>query len=368
MRLLLQPETLHRSRGSRHPALLPRPSSHCYIFHVEHVKLVCFRDRCLVMNLGNRATHSFVQGLKAQLNLEGGGSETQLGSDSLMRLLYQKSIQDLDFEHIILEVALEHVVKKFRRHLQIIQPALEMLLQQIEQNPETSGLKRLLAIKKSVAEFEQNVEHVSKVTRNLLADDDDMRSLYLSQGDRQGQQEGVELLLGSYLADLEEIEADIKIFIDMIEDTDQFISAHLDSVRNEIIKLSLFTEVGGLIMGFGAVVSGIFGMNLDNRINEYPWAFLAVCGGIIFFMFFFLMGFVSKYYQLKTDTSSAQSFTLLKSFLGCVDYLEIEKSGFKEAVENITGLKITDKESEYLFKMVDTHRCCINSSKWQSAQ
>ena len=31
------------------------------------------------------------------------------------------------------------------------------------QNPETNGLKRLLAVKKSLAEFEQNVEHVMKV-------------------------------------------------------------------------------------------------------------------------------------------------------------------------------------------------------------
>ena len=41
--------------------------------------------------------------------------------------------QDLAFEHVILENALEKVVRKFRRHLQIIKPALEMLLQQIEQ-------------------------------------------------------------------------------------------------------------------------------------------------------------------------------------------------------------------------------------------
>ena len=86
-------------------------------------------------------------------------------------------------------------------------------------------------------------------------------------------QEEVELLLGSYSADLDEIETEIKIFIDMIEDTDQFISAHLDSVRNEIIKMSLFIEVGGLIMGFGAVVSGIFGMNLKNHVevNRKPF-------------------------------------------------------------------------------------------------
>ena len=79
----------------------------------------------------------------------------------------------------------------------------------------------------------------------MLADDEDMMSLSLTN---QNEKEDIELLLSSVAADLDEIETEIKIFIDMIEDTDQFISAHLDSVRNEIIKMSLFIEVGGLIM------------------------------------------------------------------------------------------------------------------------
>merc|ERR1719277_411521 len=121
-----------------------------------------------------------------------------------------------------------------------------------------------------------------------------MTSLYLSNSE-EGNHEDVELLLGSYSADLDEILTEIKIFIDMIEDTDQFISAHLDSVRNEIIKLSLFIEVGGLIMGFGAVVSGIFGMNLKNHVEEAPWAFLIVCTSIVVAMIIFFLGFTKKY-------------------------------------------------------------------------
>ena len=97
-----------------------------------------------------------------------------------------------------------------------------------------------------------------------MTDDEDMMSLSLTN---ENDKEDIELLLSSVAADLDEIETEIKIFIDMIEDTDQFISAHLDSVRNEIIKMSLFIEVGGLIMGFGAVVSGIFGMNLTNHVE-----------------------------------------------------------------------------------------------------
>ena len=91
----------------------------------------------------------------------------------------------------------------------------------------------------------------------------DLIDFYLTKPDRSAEDhEEIQQLFEAHLADLEDIVTETKIFNDMIEDTDQFISAHLDSVRNEIIKLSLFIEIGALIMASGAVVSGIFGMNL----------------------------------------------------------------------------------------------------------
>merc|ERR1719447_1412713 len=127
--------------------------------------------------------------------------------------------------------------------------------------------------------------------------------------------------------------------------------------------MSLFIEVGGLIMGVGAVVSGIFGMNLKNALEDHPYAFILVCVGPVVTMILLFAGFTTKYYQLKADTSSAQSFTLLKNFFAYVDDLEynvfnkeVAKTEFKETVEKITGLKISDKESEYLQKMVDVNR------------
>ena len=228
---------------------------------------------------------------------------------------------------------------------------------------ETNGLKRLLAVKKSLAEFEQNVELVRRTVWNILSDDEAMINLYLTNTDIQvGEQEEVELLLTSIVADLDEILTEIKILIDMIEDTDQFISAHLDSVRNEIIKMSLFIEIGALVMAVGAVVSGVFGMNLTNTLEENPYAFIIVCCGIIFTMLAMFAGFTTKYFQLKADTTSAQSFTLLKNFFTYVDDLEdnlfnkgLEKPEFKETVEKITGLKITELTS------------LIISSKWWTA-
>lgn len=347
----------------RHPALMPRPSSNCYILEMEHIKLICLTDKCIILNPDQKPTKAFINNLSEQLRCVS-RDYVKINGVASIRILYQKNAQDSCFELIVLEAALDHVVRKFGRHLQIIKPSVEMILQQIEANPETNGLKRLLAVKKSFAEFEQKVEHYAKILRNILADDEDMKSLHLSnEDDGANAHEDVELLLGSYSADLEEITTEIKIFIDMIEDTDQFISAHLDSVRNEIIKMSLFIEVGALVMGFGAVVSGIFGMNLTNFLEENSYAFLVVCVSIMIAMSIFFAGFTKKYYQLKADTTSAQSFSLLKNFFTYVDDLEyyifnkkIERAEFKNALEKITGLKVTEKELEYLFKMIDTNK------------
>ena len=90
--------------------------------------------------------------------------------------------------------------------------------------------------------------------------------------------EYIKLLLEAFLAELDEIDTDTKVFTDMIEDTDQFISAHLDSVRNEIIKLSLFIEIGALVMSSGAVVSSIFGMNLAVESDFTKLEFLFPLG------------------------------------------------------------------------------------------
>ena len=189
--------------------------------------------------------------------------------------------------------------------------------------------------------------------------------LYLTKPKADNEEhEEIKQLIEAHAADLEEIVTETKIFNDMIEDTDQFISAHLDSVRNEIIKLSLFIEVGALIMASGAVVSGIFGMNLLNKIEEHEYGFMLVCLGILLMMIGFFAGFYQKYCQLRADTSSAHSFTLLKNFFTYVDDLEyyvfnkktLTSKEFKDAIEKITKLKISDKEAEYLFTMFDANR------------
>ena len=116
---------------ARHPSLLPRwktffsfsmfwflersirPSSRCFLFEMEHIKLVCFSDKCLILNPDDKATQNFIYGLKMQFHcvvrshshvastiiffcqesLPVHEESLRLNTDSSMRLLYQKSVQ-----------------------------------------------------------------------------------------------------------------------------------------------------------------------------------------------------------------------------------------------------------------------------------
>ena len=68
----------------KHPAILPRPANQCVIFLVEHVKMICFTDQCIILTPDDMKTDRFVESLKKH--------------DRFI-------MKEQDFEHIVLENA-----------------------------------------------------------------------------------------------------------------------------------------------------------------------------------------------------------------------------------------------------------------------
>ena len=67
--------------------------------------------------------------------------------------------------------------------------------------------------------------------------------------------------------------------------------------------------------------------------------------------------------KLKIDTSSAQSFKALKSFFTYVDDLEhivnkkkLNEKEFREALDQLTGLHVSEEESDFIFRMLDANK------------
>merc|ERR1719228_871908 len=134
----------------KYPAILPRPANKCVIFLVEHVKMICFTDLCIILTPDDKRTDRFVESLKNHFRVR----DDRNMSNNSMKLIQQISMDEQDFEHIVFEKAIESIVDKFRKHLKIMKPAMRLLLQEIEGNAETEGLKKLLAVKNSLAQLQ----------------------------------------------------------------------------------------------------------------------------------------------------------------------------------------------------------------------
>jgi len=91
-------------------------------------------------------------------------------------------------------------------------------------------------------------------------------------------------------------------------------------------------------------------------------AFTIVTTGMLVMMLAFIVAITYRIWSLRRDTGSVHSYSVMKNFFTYVDDLEfhvfnkkeINRAEFKEAVEKVTSLKVSEKESEFLFFMMDT--------------
>ena len=63
---------------------------------------------------------------------------------------------------LVLDNSLHTTIGKFLRHLSIVKPIFNILLEETVANPSDKILRRILAFKKSISMFEANVESMEK--------------------------------------------------------------------------------------------------------------------------------------------------------------------------------------------------------------
>ena len=72
-------------------------------------------------------------------------------------------------------------------------------------------------------------------------------------------------------------------------------SAHLNTLRNEMIRVSLFMEVSAVCLGVGSLFAGIMGMNLIHGFETHPYAFYVATSGLSIFMVSVFLKFYQYY-------------------------------------------------------------------------
>ncbi|KXS20520.1 cora-domain-containing protein, partial [Gonapodya prolifera JEL478] len=186
------------------------------------------------------------------------------------------------FEFRVLEAILISVVRSLQVELEDKHvKRINKILERLEVKVDASSLKELLILSKEFGSFGQKANSVYLAVNEVLNNDEDLAGLFLTAKHLQKPRAisdhwEAELLLETYVKQLEEIVRRYEEVRDHIKHTEDVVGIVLDSVRNELLvfELRLVTFTTGI--SCGSMLASYFGMNLLNTYETSNLAFLGV--------------------------------------------------------------------------------------------
>lgn len=122
----------------------------------------------------------------------------------------------------------------------------------------------------------------------------------------------IEELIESYLIDFNALELKAGYIRSQIQSAEELVSLRLDTSRNELLIVNTALAVLACSIGFGAYITGMFGMNLDNvdtiQPVEHSFAVVSICS----FAAIVLLFGVILYYLRQTGMLPLRLSTRLK--------------------------------------------------------
>lgn len=264
----LLPRDLRKIDSSNLPHILVRPSA--ILLNLLHLKVLIKHDRVLLFDVfGSKSSYpqsAFMYDLQGKLQ-----QKQSQGANSL------------PYEFRALEAVLMSVTSEMEADFESVRDPVIRVLSELEDDIDREKLRVLLVLSKRVSTFEQKAKLVRDAIEELLEADDDLASMYLTEKTHdlfRGEDDHteVELLLESYNKICDEVVQEASNLVSSIRNTEEIIRAILDANRNALMLLDLKFSVGTLGLAMGTFLAGLYGMNLENFIEDTNWGFGAVTG------------------------------------------------------------------------------------------
>ncbi|OHF03435.1 CorA-like Mg2+ transporter [Colletotrichum orchidophilum] len=263
----LLPRDLRKIDSSNLPHIFVRQSA--ILLNLLHLKVLIKKDRVLLFDVyGSKTSYpqsAFMydlQGKLKQKNVQGG-------------------VGGLPYEFRALEAVLTSVTSELEADFESVRDPVIRVLSELEHDIDRHKLRVLLILSKRVSTFEQKAKLVRDAIEELLEADDDLAAMYLTEKAHDlyrgvDDHTEVELLLESYNKLCDEIVQEAQNLVSGIRNTEEIIRAILDANRNALMLLDLRFSVGTLGLAMGTFLAGLYGMNLENFIEETNWGFAGV--------------------------------------------------------------------------------------------
>ncbi|KAK5130583.1 hypothetical protein LTR08_001902 [Meristemomyces frigidus] len=266
----LLPRDLRKIDSSVLPHILVRPSA--VLINLLHLRCLIKYNRVLVFDV-HGSTDSYTQSL-FMYDLEGKLRQKQSSTSAALG-------GNLPYEFRALEAVLISVTSGLESEFEGVREPVVRVLRELEEDIDRDKLRHLLIYSKKLGTFEQKARLVRDAIDDLLEADDDLAAMYLTEkaaGHERDEDnhEEVELLLESYHKVCDEIVQVSSNLVSAIRNTEEIVRAILDANRNSLMLLELKFSIGTLGISAGMFVAALYGMNLENFIEETHYGFASI--------------------------------------------------------------------------------------------
>ncbi|KAG7864061.1 hypothetical protein KL919_000089 [Ogataea angusta] len=270
--------------------------SNCILINLLHIKALVKADSVLVFDTANSEAASklslFMYDLEAKLKVKTVHGTTNVNQSYEFRAL----------ESILINV-MAVLETELQQHLKVCTKILNHLDTEIDREK----LRDLLVNSKKLTTFYQKSLLIKNVLDELLDNDDDLESMYLSERSVYGgpfrQEElridgngskdhesvnmsmdeldtgEIEMLLESYYKQCDEIVQQAQTLINDIKSTEEIVNIILDANRNSLMVFELKISIYTMGATVATLAPALYGMNLKNYLEESEFAF----GAVVFF-------------------------------------------------------------------------------------
>ncbi|KVI09302.1 magnesium transporter MRS2-11, chloroplastic isoform X2 [Cynara cardunculus var. scolymus] len=273
------------------PSLLVRENA--ILLNLGSLRAIAMQESVFIFNYNRRAGKAFIDALLPRLN--------------------PKSVHGgpvMPFELEVVEAALHSRIQRFEDKLMDLDPRVQALLEVLPNRLTAGILEQLRISKQTLVELGSKAGALKQMLFDILEDSHEIRRLcivgrncILSRNDdlecsvphekqiAEEEEEEIEMLLENYLQRCESCHNQAERLLESAREMEDSISVNLSSRRLEVSRFELLLQVGTFCVAVGALVAGIFGMNLKSYLEEHVFAFWLTAGGIIFgaVVAFFLM-------------------------------------------------------------------------------
>jgi magnesium transporter len=182
----------------------------------------------------------------------------------------------------------------------------------------------------------------------------------------------VELLVGVYARQFNNLLQEIHYLLGRLQSKQEFVALALASYRNRLVRMNVYIGIVAVSTGITTALTGLFGMNLISGLEDSPIAFgIVACGSstvaiVVAGVYLNFMSGNSMQQRAERRLSEIETLTLALSDMTALDYTvkkmmqqhtSMNKEEFKsKLIKARQSRQATDKEVDFLFSVLDTHK------------